>query len=107
AKGDKHRTVASRQAAQVKPEAAAGVAAFVQLVVTEGRLLQGASEVGEGACSMKHMGHFIQWIEADVRKECGAELEAASLSWRAVTKAIRERARTWYKEHVVTSKRSH
>ncbi|MGB1014834.1 MAG: RNA ligase family protein [Nannocystaceae bacterium] len=103
AKGDKHRTVASRQAAQVKPEAAESVAAFVQLVVTEGRLLQGASEVGEGTCSMKHMGRFIQWIEADVRKECGAEIEAASLTWRAVTKAIRDRARTWYKDHVMKS----
>ncbi len=100
AKGEKHRTVASRQAAQVRPDAAANIDAFATLVVTEGRLLQAVSEVCDGSPSMKHMGRFIQWIESDVRKECTAELEAAGLTWHAVQRALRARARDWFKGHV-------
>lgn len=95
AKGDKHRTTRAKTPAQVSPDVAAGVQEFVDLVVTEARLKQGAAACG-GSRDPKLTGTFLAWVEADVKKESFLELQAAGLAWDSVLKAVKSRARVWY-----------
>jgi hypothetical protein len=92
AKGEAHKNIKTAAPAQVDPEKAASVDQFVELVLTEARLEQGAA----GSYDMKQMGKFINWIVADVKKETQDELEASNLTWDQVTKALTTKARTWY-----------
>lgn len=97
AKGLKHRTAKTAKAAQVAPEKVVGVEEFVEFAATEARLEQGVSEVSGGDLSMRSMGAFTRWTSGDVKKESVAELEAAGLSWKQVSKHITEKARNWYR----------
>jgi hypothetical protein len=100
AKGEKHKTVATKAPAQAEPEVAKNLADFAVLVVTEARLDQGAQAVKpDGATmvyDMKRMGDFLKWISKDVDKECQTELSASGLNAKAAMKAVSERARKWY-----------
>ena len=98
AKGEKHRTAATKKPAQISPEVARDVRAFVDLVVTEARLQQGVTEACAGELDMRQMGAFIRWVSADTQKESIAELEASGLTWKQVGKGVSERARNWYKD---------
>lgn len=98
AKGLKHRTARSKKAAQIAPEKVAGVEEFAALVVTDARLEQGVAEACQGEFTMRSMGDFIRWVSGDVKKESVAELEAAGLSWKQVSKSVSETAREWYRE---------
>lgn len=98
AKGEKHKSVAKTKPAQADPTVVENVKAFVEMVVTEARLEQGARLVGGGELvfDMKKMGEFIKWLVNDVKKETPAELEASGLDEKLVNKACSERAREWY-----------
>jgi len=93
AKGEKHKVVKSKKAAQIDPEVAAGVEDFVSLFVTEPRLEQFAQQVG---ISQKNTGEFLKRFCSDVQKESVAELEASGLEWKQVSKPVGTAARTWY-----------
>jgi hypothetical protein len=95
AKGEKHRGVGSKVAVQVDAAVATSIDAFVAMVVTEARLQQGLSACG-GVRDPKTTGAFLSWIEADVKKETVAELEASGLTWPQVEKAVKVFARTWF-----------
>lgn len=94
AKGEKHKNIAHAKPAQVNPESAASIDAFVTLVLTEARLDQGATAVG--GKDMKLTGKFVAWCLADVEKETQDELEASKLTFKEVSKALSDRARAWY-----------
>lgn len=101
AKGEQHRVVRQKAAAQIDPERAASVQAFAALVLTEARLEQGVRAVtgsAEGPLSfdMKMMGSFLKWVGNDVQKETSAELEASGLDWKAVNKAVADTAKKWF-----------
>jgi len=96
AKGEKHKNIATAKPAQVNPETAASIEAFVDLVLTPARLEQGATAVG--GKDMKLTGKFVSWCLADVQKETTDELEASQLTWKDVQKPLSDRARTWYLE---------
>ena len=96
AKGDKHRTVATKEAVQVEAVAAPSVAEFVALVVSEARLQQGLGTVCGGVATPRDTGKFLTWLVADVRKESTAELAASNLQWSQVEKAVQAHARAWY-----------
>ncbi len=96
AKGEKHRTVGARAAAQVDPTQVASVDEFVALVVTEPRLQQGVATVCGGTFGTQKIGKFLAWLSADVHKESVAELAAAGLTWPQVEKAVQARARAWF-----------
>ena len=102
AKGEKHKVVKQKQTVQVNPETAASIDEFIELVVTEPRLEQGATEVG-GEFETKKIGKFIGWVTSDVHKECQSELEASSLTWKQVTKAVTTKARLWYMHKIDTT----
>lgn len=97
AKGEQHRTAATKHAAQAAPERVAGVAEFVALLVTEARLQQGLSEVCGGTAALSQMGAFVRWVGEDVKKESVAEREAAGLRWEDLSSAVTARAREWLK----------
>lgn len=97
AKGEKHKNIKTAAPAQVNPEVAASVDAFVELVLTPARLEQGSNAVG---LDMKLTGKFVSWVLIDVQKETQDELEASSLEWKQVQKPLTDRARSWYIEQV-------
>jgi hypothetical protein len=96
AKGEKHKNIKTAAPAQVNPEMAASVEAFVELVLTPARLEQGATAVG--GYDMKQTGKFVAWCLADVQKETTDELEASQLDWKQVQKPLGDKARIWYLE---------
>jgi hypothetical protein len=49
-----------------------------------------------GLRDSKKTGAFLQWIVADVKKESVAELEASSLTWAQVERAVQAAARKWF-----------
>jgi hypothetical protein len=92
AKGEAHKNIKTAAPAQVNAEVAASVDQFVDMVLTEARLEQGAA----GVYDMKLVGKFLQWIAADVQKEAQDELEASGLTWEQVNKPLTIKARTWF-----------
>jgi hypothetical protein len=98
AKGEKHKNIATAKPAQVNPESAANVDAFVSMVLTQARLEQGADVINGDLLSFTkaNLGKFLQWIIADVQKEAQDELEASKLDWKQVQKPLGDKARTWY-----------
>lgn len=98
AKGEKHKNIKTSAPAQVNPEVAASIDAFVELVLTPARLEQGATSVG--GFEMKFTGKFVNWCVADVQKETQDELEASGLDWKQVQKPLTDKARSWYIEQV-------
>jgi hypothetical protein len=100
AKGEKHKVTKSNKAVHVAPEVAASIEEFVDLVVTDARLEQGAREVagGELVFDMKTVGVFLRWFNQDVLKETADELEASELTWEQVGKPVSTAARNWYLE---------
>lgn len=98
AKGEKHKVVAKSAPAQIDPSIAASVDAYVEMVLTDARLEQGARAASGGDLTYEKrlMGPFLAWIGKDVEKETEAEREASGLAWKQVQKAVSERARGWY-----------
>jgi hypothetical protein len=94
AKGETHRTAATKVAVQVDAAVAASIDDFVALMVTDARLAQGEAAVG--GRDSKLIGKFLAWIAADVRKESVAELEASGLTWAQVDRPIQVSARAWF-----------
>lgn len=99
AKGEKHKNIKTAAPAQVDATAAASTAQFVDMVLTDARLEQGATAVaGTLSFDMKLVGKFIAWVVADVEKETQDELTASNLTWKQVQKPVGDRARAWYIE---------
>jgi hypothetical protein len=104
AKGEKHKNIKTAAPAQVNAEAAASIEQFVDMVLTAARLEQGAMAAMEEPVvamltfDMKRIGKFLAWIAADVQKETQDELAASNLTWSQVSKAVSNKARTWYLE---------
>ncbi len=98
AKGGKHRVVLAKEAAQISPDVISNIKQFVDMFLTIPRLEQGAAFVNTESFDNKLIGKFIAWIIKDVEKESKAELEASSLEWKQVSKAVGDRARVWYLE---------
>ena len=96
AKGDRHKVVRQKKPAQVDPEVAKGVDAFVDMVLTEARLEQALTEGCGGDRSPSNTGAFLAWVSRDVQKESVVELEASGLAWKQVSKALTTRARAWF-----------
>lgn len=103
AKGLKHQAVKSKKAVSIEPEKVKTIEEFVDLFATESRLEQGLTEACNGDLDMKKMGDFLKWFAHDVQKESTAELEAAGLTWKEVSKYIMTRGRKWYQDKLINS----
>lgn len=101
AKGEKHKVVAKTKAVQASVPVAEGLTEFVEMVLTEARLEQGARAISNGELEFdtKKIGDFLKWIATDIKKETTEELLAAGLEEKAVMRACSDRARFWYLSH--------
>ncbi|ELR17194.1 phenylalanyl-tRNA synthetase beta subunit, putative [Acanthamoeba castellanii str. Neff] len=93
-KGEKHRVVGTKKAAQVKAPTAENASKYVELMLPEPRLQQGVQSVG--GMEKKHIAAFIKWVVADVEKEGKDELAASGLEWKQVAPLITTKAREWF-----------
>lgn len=100
AKGEKHKNIATAKPAQVNPEAAVSIDAFVSLVLTSARLEQGARTVAltPDSFDSKQTGKFVSWVLKDVEKETQDELAVSNLTFKQVQKAVSDKVRQWYLE---------
>lgn len=102
AKGEKHKNIKTAAPAQVDASAAANIEQFVDMVLTDARLEQGATAVqtdpvvAQLTFDLKLVGKFINWITTDVQKETQDELTASNLTWKQVMKPVGDKARAWY-----------
>ena len=96
AKGLKHQVVKTKKPVQLDPEIAKNIDEFVALFVTSNRCEQALIEGCDRKLEMSQTGAFLKWIGTDVQKESHAELEAAKLTWKQVSKAVGKAARDWY-----------
>jgi hypothetical protein len=98
-KGDKHSVSKVTKLAPVDVEAVRAISDFVDMVVTEGRLVQGAQNlVREQGLTfeMANMGPFIKWVYADVMKEETDTLVANQLDPKKLGGPIANKARAWF-----------
>jgi hypothetical protein len=105
-KGEEHQVVRrSEPRVAISAEQLAGVEAFVTYAVTDNRLAQGLEVLREQglAHELRSLGAFLKWVGGDVRRECAGELEASALEWKAVAKAVNERAKAWFVESLAGS----
>lgn len=98
AKGKKHRTSNKKPGDMDVPKVSGDViSAYADLVITQGRLEQGASEVG--GFDIKLTSNFLGWIARDLIKETRAELEGLGVqteSWKHAISGAVARARDWW-----------
>lgn len=92
AKGEAHKNIKTALPAQANPQLASNIDSFVDMVLSEARLEQGANQTYD----IKLIGKFLAWIALDVQKETKDELEASGLTWEQVNKALISKARVWY-----------
>jgi hypothetical protein len=106
AKGEEHRVVRTNKAVQLEVPKVdqKNVEAFVNLVLTDARLEQGATIAKTEANSLldydkRLLGKFLSWVERDVTKEAKPELEASELTFEQIKKSLLNKARLWYIDH--------
>ncbi|MFO7563612.1 MAG: RNA ligase family protein [Enhygromyxa sp.] len=107
-KGTRHQVAARKPKSQRKgslldPEQLASVEAFVAYAVTGPRLAQGLDYLREQglAVEMRSLGAYLQWLAADIRRECAAELEHSELEWKQVARPINEAAKTFFRRALI------
>lgn len=92
-KGEKHKTIKTKQVVPIDPEVAKNISEFVDLFVTDARLNQFSVDLG---FDPKNTGTFIKNFTQDVHKESEAELEVSGLNWKQVSKDVSNAARNWF-----------
>lgn len=98
-KGEKHSVSKVKTLAPVDVEAVRAVSDFVDSVVTEARLTQGAQNlVREQGLEfeMANMGPFIKWVYADVMKEEMDTIVANQLDPKKLGGPLANKARAWF-----------
>lgn len=98
-KGEKHSASKVKTLASVDVEAVRAVSDFVDQVVTEGRLVQGAQNIvrEQGLpFDMSSMGAFIKWVYADVIKEETDTIVQNQLDPKKLGGPIANKARVWF-----------
>ena len=97
-KGERHsKGSGGEKKARIQTPAAENVVAFVDMMVTPARVLQGAGELfGEGPYEKKGLGALIRWIIADVKSEGQDELEVSTIDWGDAMKVIPQKTREHY-----------
>ena len=102
-KTDAHSVVLEPKMVKERPIVADDVLAaiedFVTRTVTSNRLEQGLDALEQQGLKTekRNTGKFIQWVVADVERECALELEDAGLAdWSQVSAAVTVKARDFF-----------
>ncbi len=71
---------------------------FVTTTVTSNRLEQGLDALEQQGLGVekRNTGKFVQWLSADVERECTLEMEEAGLQWSEVSAAVMTQARKFF-----------
>ncbi len=99
AKGEQHRVTKTNKAAELSIVTPETIEQFINMFVTPARLQQGIDTVCQGQPTMRDIGKFIQWFQADVQKESKLELAESGLEWKSIAQPLTSAARKWYLEN--------
>lgn len=97
-KGEKHSASKVTTIAEVDTTKVEGVAAFVELALTERRLEQGIEYLTQSGkpVSRQSTGDYIRWVVNDACDEESAVLEESGLTTKDVGSQLGTRARLWF-----------
>jgi len=101
-KGEKHTVTRVKTLAAIDVEKVSSIAACVDTILTENRLLQGVEYLKEQRLEVgtKNMGPFLKWVANDCLKEELDTITASNLEPKEVCKQISNRARQWFFEYL-------
>ena len=105
-KGSEHvgsaRNSGPKVVTNVCPERVQSMGACVDIVLTEGRLIQGLEYLKENniAIEMSNLGAFLKWIGQDVVKEEADTISANGFTWKDVSPSITRRAKTFFTKSI-------
>lgn len=87
-----------RERPPIETDVQTRIDAFVAATVTANRLDQGLDALEQQGLGVekRNTGKFIQWLSADVERECALELAEAGLQWGQVAAAVTARAREFF-----------
>lgn len=98
-KGEEHSVSKVKVLAPVDVEAVRAISDFVDMAVTENRLIQGAQnlvrEQGK-PFEMSSMGDFIRWVHSDIIKEESDTLIASQIDPKKIGGPVANKARAWF-----------
>lgn len=101
-KGEKHTETKVKKLIEVDIEKVKKVKEFVEICVTESRLLKGIDYLKEMnlEIDISSTGRFLSWIFQDCLKEEGDRLEDLELNKKDISKEIGKKSRNWYLKHI-------
>ncbi len=104
-KGEKHSVSKVTTIAAVDTAMIEGINNFVDLAVTEQRLLQGISVLKENGTDVdqKATGDFLRWVVNDVVKEEGDTIIANQYDVKKVNSTVSNKARLWFLNYINTN----
>ena len=98
-KGEKHSSSRTKTIAPIDIERLNSIQEFVEYAVTNNRLNQAIAEIFEGAEPViQQMSDFLKWIIRDIADEEVGVLEENGLILKDVTRAVSNKARSWFQE---------
>jgi len=97
-KGEKHSASKVKVLNSIDVESMEGINSFVEMAVSENRLLQGVSVLKENGIPIesKNTGEFLRWIVTDVLKEESDTILANNLDDKKLKNAIVTKSRMWF-----------
>lgn len=97
-KGEKHSVSKVTTLAAVDTEMLKGIQEFVELAVTENRLLQGVDKLKEDhkEISQKSTGDYLRWVVNDVMREEEDTIVKNQFDVKKLNSAVSNKARLWY-----------
>jgi hypothetical protein len=101
-KGEKHSVSKVTKLNAVDTVMLENVAKFVDLAVTENRLLQGIAYLNEMKLELdtKSIPHFLKWVSNDVLKEEKDTIVKNQFDMKKVGSGISNKARLWYLNYI-------
>ena len=101
AKGEEHRVVKSRNAAElnIDPEQVADIKRLVDTIAPVPRLEQGLTEVfGDEPLNIRRISEYLKWVNDDVHKECLSIVGEAGYDWKTISKHVTRAASMFFKD---------
>lgn len=97
-KGEKHSASKVKVLNSIDVESMEGINSFVEMVVSENRLLQGLSVMKENCIPIesKNTGEFLRWIVKDILKEESDTISENNLDDKKLKNAIVTKSRIWF-----------
>lgn len=104
-KGEKHsssKVTTVRELTEAEVTSKSNAAEFVAFALTENRLQQGITKLGEMGLpiEIKSMGAYLKWIGNDILTECHDTLVTSYIERKDVMPKIADKARNWFLNYI-------